>query len=90
MNCIEVIRIRLATGNLERLKSRIEQLAREFRSMDPQVYQHSSIKNDFSIHLTHEWNSPEASANALHLVASLKELGLVNHSTWIQVNGRKS
>jgi hypothetical protein len=55
MTCIEVIRIRLASTNVERFKSTIEQLTGEFKLMDPQVYQHASIRSEFSISFEYKW-----------------------------------
>jgi len=51
------------------------------------LYSHSTIISDFSIHLFYESNEDNAkhSSLALMLAANLKTYGLVNHNIWFQV-----
>jgi len=48
------------------------------------------IDTDFSIHLFHDSKKVEKSGSplGLRLAAALKEFGLVNHSIWIEMQGK--
>ena len=54
------------------------------------AYSRMLIESDFSIHILHDSKEAEAGGSrlGLRLVDALKEFGLVNHSIWMEMNGK--
>jgi len=90
MKWLEIIELRSADGNMEQLESMlnnlINELARKTKKQTNVVYKHVMIDTDFSIHMTHNTVKVDSSGSqlGLHIIASLKEYGLVNHSIWVE------
>jgi len=89
MTYIEVIRIRLSDSGIGEVKSKIRELAANLEHADMRVYQHATIKSDFAVHIRHRTSRPAVSESGQHLVAVLKEMGLVNHSIWVEFDSEK-
>ena len=53
------------------------------------IYRHAALESDVSIHLYWETVDfkPNGSTVGLHLVRSLGDFGLIDHTTWIQETG---
>ena len=94
MKWIEIIELRSISSNHEMLESLLQRLIKDVemktKNSSIKVYSHVMINTDFIIHLFH--NSKEVDENGgplgLHLVAALKEYGLVNHNVWIDIHKR--
>lgn len=90
MKWLEVIELRSASSNLKnfepRLKTLMEELHNETKMRKIIIYNRFSIDSDYSIHIHHDTNEAEINRSpmGLHLAAILKELGLVNHTVWIE------
>lgn len=90
MKWLEIIELRSTDRNRGVLESQLQKLTNEVNNERERraikVYSRIAIESDFSIHLFHE--SKEADINGsslgLHLVSTLKELGLINHSVWTE------
>lgn len=54
------------------------------------IYRHTVVETDLSIHI--HWNSESGSQNksplGLRFSSALKNLGLLNHSVWIETSAR--
>lgn len=89
MRWVEVIRLRSSSQPRESIIDAIRRATVELaRGATPNVriYRHHSVPSDLSVHLHHESSgrAPEPSALALHLVTALSEMGLTEHSCWIE------
>jgi len=88
MRWIEVVQLRAAESNQALLDSRLKELVkgsnRENKQPCIMVYRRAVIPMDYSIHILHDEGEVEnmGSPLGLHLVAVLREFGLVNHSIW--------
>ena len=91
MKCIEIIRIRLVETQKERLAF-IHKLIGGLDQKSIRIFQHAKVDSDLSIHLSFDGPDAGAAASELgsHLVSTLKELGLVNHSIWIELDTEKN
>jgi len=91
MGWVEVVQLRAAESNHNLLDTRLKQLTkgrnRENKQPRIMVYRRAVIPMDYSIHIIHndEAVARTGSPLGLHLVAELKEFGLVNHSIWNDV-----
>jgi hypothetical protein len=90
MKWLEIIELRSVGKNrefLEReLKNLIEELEKETERRAIKVYNRVAIDSDFSIHLFHDSINADINGSplGLHLVSTLKEFGLINHSVWTE------
>jgi hypothetical protein len=90
MAWLEIIEIRAVGSNRELLSSQLQDLIndviKETDLQDCRIYRHVMLETDFSIHIFH--NSDEAgtscSSVCTRLVSSLKDFGLVNHTSWVE------
>ena len=95
MKWTEVIVLRSAAGNRQALEVKLQEMVGEInRGCKKRVvvaYNRLSIDTDFSIHLLHDSDKVKTSGSrlGLRIVSALKEFGLVNHSTWIEMNRRR-
>jgi len=94
MKWLETIELRSIEGNRKTLESQllklINEVNRELKKEAIKVYTRVTINTDFCIHLFHDSKKAEDSGSqlGLHLASTLKALGLVNHSVWIEMNGK--
>ena len=90
MKCIEIIRIRLDEIQGERLAF-IHDLVGELDRKNISIFQHAKVDSDLSIHLIFDGPDALAAGSELgfHLVSILKEIALVNHSIWIEIEAEK-
>ena len=94
MNWLEIIELRSAGGNSKLLESQMQKLVNDVyertENNHVKAYCRLMIDTDFGIHLFHDSNKVEKSGSplGLRLASALKEFGLVNHSIWIEMNGK--
>ncbi len=88
MNRCEIIRIRLAQNNYNDVLAKLQELVSGLDKMEMEIYRHVAVDTDIAIHLRiQSTDSPLASSETgQHLASALKELGLVNHSTWMEID----
>jgi len=95
MKWLEVVELRAVNSNRELLESQLQTLIDAIEKATPQQaiksYRLVMIDNDFSIHLFHESTKVEnkGSRLGLRLASALKEFGLVNHSIWLEMHGKR-
>ena len=93
MKCIEIIRIRLIETRKKQLAA-IHELIGGLDQTNINIYQHAKVDSDFSIHLNFDGPDADAVADSSelgsHLVSTLKEIGLVNRSIWIESDTEKN
>jgi hypothetical protein len=95
MKWIEIIELRLSDAHREKTQSMLNKLindaAREGNDLAVEVYRNADVSNGFSIHLTHDTKKVDngGSQLGLSIAASLKAYGLVNHTIWLNMNGKK-
>ena len=96
MEWLEIINIRSSNlGNqvndLCDFKEGLHRFGKKTGLKEVRFYRHASLKSDVSIHLFFESNEKQADKSELgiRLIASLKELGLVNHSLWVLEDPKK-
>ncbi len=88
----EIIELRSATGNRDSLDKdflySLEDLKTEHGFKKIKFYRHGSLESDFRVNIYWESDAVEQDGSSLgqYLVHAFKELGLVNHSQWIEVN----
>lgn len=88
MKWAEVIMVRSAGNNSENLDLTLETLMDEVEIENGdrtiRVFRHEKLKSDICIVLFHNQKKTKAGGSilGLHLVAALKEIGLVNHTIW--------
>ena len=94
MKWLEIIELRSVGRNRELLESQLQKLInevdKETKKQAIKAYSRVMIGTDFSIHLFHDSNKVENSGSplGLRLASALKELGLVNHSIWIEMHNK--
>ena len=94
MKWIELIQLRSADRNRKMLESKmqrlIDEVARENKGQLIMAYSRVLIDTDFCIHILHDSKKVETGGSrlGLHLVAALKEFGLVNYSIWTEMNSK--
>ena len=92
MKCLEIIELRTAESNSKLLDMQMQKLidnvAKEMSNESIKAYFRVMIDTDFSIHLFHDSLEGDKSGSklGLYLTSILKELGLVNHSVWKEIN----
>ena len=95
MKWIEVIGIRSATGNREILEGELLGLLHLMQKGDAaapiKVLRRLNVESDLCVHLHHDSPRAEPSGSrlGLRLVAEMAALGLVHHSMWSEIIGRK-
>ncbi len=89
MNWLEIIELRSVSKQHALVEQDLVDLAagadREFKPQAIDVYRHSTVETDWSIHLHYQSEREDVceSSLGLRLAAALKEFGLVHHSVWI-------
>jgi len=88
MKWIEIIKLRSAGRDPESLKAYLSAMAKSDQRglTEIRIYRHAAWETDWSLHLHWESEEPEkdGSALGLRLSQTLKEFGLIDHSTWIE------
>jgi hypothetical protein len=90
MRWVEIISLRcpanIDTQYVDGLLKEIEKSDAPKHLVGIRIYHHSAIETDLSIHIY--WKSEPGSQNksplGLRISSALKELGLLNHSVWIE------
>ncbi len=91
MKWIEVIQLRTINSNQEALEERLKELTAEINGKKSRrvirMYNREQIHTDICIVLFQDTakKEPGGSEPGLRLASALKEFGLVNHSTWIEM-----
>ena len=94
MQWIELIQLRSADINRKLLESKLQRLIDEVNRKRKRkaimAYSRVLIDTDFCIHIFHDSKKVETGGSrlGLHLVAALKEFGLVDHSIWREMNSK--
>ncbi len=94
MKWLETIELRSAGSNRKLVESQLRNLVnevnKEAKKQAIKSYSHVVMDTDFSIHLYHDSKKVENSGSelGLRLASALKEFGLVNHSIWIEMQGK--
>jgi hypothetical protein len=88
MKWLEVIKLRSAgkdSGLLEELLLSIDESSQS-GLVELKAYHRVALETDFSVHLLWDSEQPEQNGSALglRLAQALKELGLTDHSIWIE------
>jgi hypothetical protein len=86
MHSLEIIRVRLAENRTDELLSRIKEVADPLETVGIKVYRHGSIDTDLEIHLHHPTVITQPSESGLLVASLLSEMGLINHSTWVEMD----
>ena len=82
---------RFASSNRKLLEQNLQEffneIDRNIKDKRIRVYHRGKIESDICIVLFHEKEKvkAEGSRMGLHLVAALKEFGLVNHNVWTEI-----
>jgi hypothetical protein len=93
MKWLEIIELRSVGNNLKLLEPELKHLIEELNIESEQraivIYNRLAVDSDFSIHLFHDSKEADINGSSLgaHLVSTLKEFGLINHSVWIEQIG---
>ena len=92
MMWLEVIHVRVAEPELDRLLPIFTQLIDEIREKEScrkvRLFRRALLKNDVCLHLYHDSeNAHDAGSSVgLHLAVALKPFGMVNHTVWMASN----
>ena len=92
MKWLEIIELRTGGRDDQDLQKALTNLLVEIKqdvSMPKvRIYNNYSVDSDFSIHLVHKHDKPDAMGSVLgmHIAASLKNYGLMNHHVWCEMN----
>jgi hypothetical protein len=95
MKWLEIIELRSVDSNRDTLEAQLKRLIievkRESKKQAVKVYIRVLLNTDFSIHIIHDSKKIETSGSplGLHIVSALKEVGLVNHSIWIEMHEKE-
>jgi hypothetical protein len=95
MKWLEIIEIRSKGSNRRLIMKQLKVIVKEVRSKNEQqkikVYNHGTIDGDFSLHLLHDTKGADINGSVLgiQLTSALKELGLVNHTIWIEKHDKE-
>ncbi len=90
MTHLEIIEIRTTGKNHDALEAYLANWQAEVLTVEnaPQVniYRHTALDSDFSIHLLYDAETEQAAVQALseRLASDLKEFGLVNQTVWVE------
>ena len=88
MKVLEIIQIRSASGQQDKLIPILKGLFREVAGqnglLNSKIYSHLQLKGDLSLHLAWERSATllQGSPLGLRLSQALKEYGLINHNVW--------
>ena len=91
MKCTEVIRVRSAGSSAELLDATLQDLmnavAIEAQHDAIRIFRHEKLDADICIVLFHSRKKAQAGGSplGLHLVAALREVGLVSHTIWNEI-----
>jgi hypothetical protein len=89
MMWLEVIHVRVADQELDRLIPIFTQLIDEIRENEScrkvKLFRRALLKTDVCLHLYHDSENSQdtGSSVGLHLAAALKQFGMVNHTVWM-------
>ena len=92
MKWVEVIHLRIAERETERIVHIVQQLVgeavKEDSCLEVKMYKRALVDNDLSILLYHDTRQMERSGSSLgvRITSALKEYGMVHHRTWFEVN----
>ena len=92
MKWLEIIELRTGSQTDQDLQEVLTSLLDEIKQDSAQpkirIYNNYSVDSDFSIHLVHKHDKPDAMGSVLgmHIAASLKNYGLMNHHIWCEMN----
>ena len=86
MHTLEIIRIRLASESIDEVLAKVNELADELDAVSFKIYRHASIDTDLVIHLHHPTVVTQPSESGLLMASLLSSMGLINHSTWVEVD----
>jgi hypothetical protein len=91
MQLTELIGVRSAPGNRERLEKKLQEFIDEIQKKDSaqaiKVLRWLSIESDLCVHLQHDSKKVESAGSqlGLRLAGELKAFGLVHHSIWVEM-----
>ncbi len=95
MQWIELIGVRSAAGNHERLEEKLRDFLRKMQRGDVtrtiHILRRLSVESDLCVYLLHDSKKAEPSGSrlGLHLASELKAFGLVHHSIWEKMQGKR-
>ncbi len=90
MKCVEIITLRspanISTEFLDTLLGQISNSEIPKQLVELKIYRHAVVETDLSIHIHWESEKESRRKSAIGLVIStaLKNMGLLNHSVWIE------
>jgi len=88
MKWIEIIKLRSAEQASEPLRAVLTAIAKDAPGglIGARIYRHALWETDWSLHLYWDSKKPDKNGSALglRLRQAFKELGLVDHSLWIE------
>jgi hypothetical protein len=88
MKWLEIIKLRSVGRDSELLKELLLSIHKFSQSglVEMRTYHHAVLETDLSVHLHWESERPEQNGSALGLrmAQALKELGLIDHSVWVE------
>ncbi len=95
MKWVEIITLRSSANInmqfLDALLGQISNCANPKNLVALKIYHHSVVETDFSIHI--HWESEEGSQHkspiGLRIFSALRNMGLLNHSVWIETTARE-
>ena len=96
MKWLEIIELRTANRITKELKRSLDELITGVRheqgSPKINVFLSFSVNGDFSVHLTHNLEEPNASGSVLgiRIADALKAFGMVNHQIWCGLTSSKN
>lgn len=91
MQWVEVIQVRITKQDTEQIVFLAQQLAIEAKEeascQEVKMYRRTFVNTDLSILLFHDIVSQEkdGSSLGLRIASALKEFGLVNHNSWLEI-----
>ncbi len=92
MKWLEIIELRTGSRIDEDLQEILTNLLAEIKhdlsKPKVRIYNNFSVDSDFSIHLIHKHSKPDAMGSVLgmHIAASLKNYGMMNHHIWCEMD----
>ncbi len=95
MKCVEIITLRSSSNiNMQFLDSFLGQISNcdnPKHLIELKIYHHSVVETDLSIHI--HWESERGiqhkSPIGLRIFSALRNMGLLNHSIWIETTARE-
>ena len=92
---LEIIEIRSTQSSGIKLAFELKELAKEVNKKEEEeimkVYEHTKIKNEFSVHIEHASDKifKRSSRLGLTIISSFKKYGLINHNIWIKQSNQE-